>query len=201
MSDEEPRDPSSLSLAVRDALVDRLLADLGAPGLAAAVDAALRDLAALDGDGGDVAAPPDLPVLADDPAQRRRAREVLLGYRAALERVPRGVDVVTRLAQARVLFAAALYFEVHEVLEPAWREATGDARRILQGIIQAAVAWHHGARGRGAPALRKAEAASAKLTDAPDAWNGFPIAALRALLDEYRRAVERGALPTAPPGF
>ncbi|MFN8600882.1 MAG: DUF309 domain-containing protein [Candidatus Binatia bacterium] len=200
MSDAEPRDPSSLNLAVRDALVDRLLADLAAPGGAAAVGAALRDVAALDGDG-DVAAPPDLTVLAGDPAQRRRAREVLLSYRAALARVPRGEDLATRLAQARVLFAAALYFEVHEVLEPPWREATGEPRRILQGIIQAAVAWHHGARGRGAPALRKAEAASAKLTDAPDAWNGFPIAALRALLDEYRRAVERGALPTPPPGF
>ena len=199
MSAAEPPDPSSLNLAVRNALVDRLLADLAAPGGAAAVDAALRDVAALDG--GDVGAPPGLPVLAGDPAQRRRARDVLVRYRAALDRVPHGEDVVTRLAQARVLFAAALYFEVHEVLEPPWREATGEARRILQGIIQAAVAWHHGARGRGAPALRKAEAASAKLAGAPDVWNGFPVAALRALLDGYRSAVERGALPTPPRGL
>ncbi len=49
--------------------------------------------------------------------------------------------------------------------------------------------------------LRKAEAASAKLAGAPDVWNGFPVAALRALLDGYRSAVERGALPTPPRGL
>lgn len=196
MSDAELPDRSELALVVRDAFVRRLLADLVAPLDVSAVVAALRDVEALDA--GHVAAPADIAVLGDDPAQRRRARAVLERYRAVLEQAPRGEDLATRLAQAHVLFAAALPFEVHEVLEPAWRAASGDRRRFLQGIIQAAVAWHHGARGRAAPALRVAEAAAAKLSDAPSTWNGFPVGTLRALLDDYRSALARGAAPTPP---
>ena len=43
------------------------------------------------------------------------------------------------LAQAGVLFAAGLYFEVHEILEPHWMRAEGVTRDTLQGLIQAAV--------------------------------------------------------------
>ena len=125
MSDAEPTEPSELTLAVRDALVRRLLADLVAPCDASAVGAALREVRALDDR--DLAVPADIAALRDDPAQRRRARAILERYRVALEHAPRGDDLATRLAQATVLFAAALHFEVHEVLEPAWRDATGDA--------------------------------------------------------------------------
>ena len=88
---------------------------------------------------------------------------------------------------------------MHEVLEPAWRDAAGAERLFLQGIIQAAVAWHHGERGRGAPALRAASAACVKLAGAPASWCGFPVEALRALLEGYRRAVAGGAPPDPPP--
>lgn len=59
------------------------------------------------------------------------------------------------LDAARALFDAHLYFEVHELLEPHWRDARGADRETLQGLIQAAVGYQHLANGNlaGARAL------------------------------------------------
>jgi hypothetical protein len=61
----------------------------------------------------------------------------------------------TALDQAAALFAAGLYFEVHEILEPHWMRAEGAARQALQGLIQVAVGYQHLANGNlgGAGAL------------------------------------------------
>jgi hypothetical protein len=87
----------------------------------------------------------------------------LLGARArsawrALERRPLrppAVSLAETLDDAGVLWGARLYFEVHELLEPCWREATGATREALQGLIQAAVGYQHLANGNlpGARAL------------------------------------------------
>src|SRR5262249_8759560 len=52
-------------------------------------------------------------------------------------------------------FDAHLYFEVHELLEPFWRDAGGGEREALQGLIQIAVGYQHLANGNlaGARAL------------------------------------------------
>jgi hypothetical protein len=47
------------------------------------------------------------------------------------------------LAEAAILFDAGLYFEVHELLEGHWRRTTDPQRRVIQGLIQIAVAFHH----------------------------------------------------------
>jgi hypothetical protein len=59
------------------------------------------------------------------------------------------------IRHAIVLWNEQLFFEVHEVLEEVWRNATGDTRTALQGLIQIAVAFHHLAYGnrRGARTL------------------------------------------------
>jgi Domain of unknown function (DUF309) len=59
------------------------------------------------------------------------------------------------LDAAAALFGAHLYFEVHELLEPHWRDARGADRETLQGLIQAAVGYQHLANGNvaGARAL------------------------------------------------
>jgi hypothetical protein len=66
----------------------------------------------------------------------------------------------TALDDAALLFDAGLYFEVHELLEPHWQEASGEARETLQGLIQIAVGYQHLANGniRGAHALLAAGA-------------------------------------------
>src|SRR5262249_51624429 len=94
------------------------------------------------------------------PAWDGEARRRIETYRAVAESAPTGAALGAALTQARALFAAGLFFEVHEVLEPIWKASAGTERRILQGVIQAAVARHHLARGRpqSAPTLARSPA-------------------------------------------
>jgi hypothetical protein len=82
--------------------------------------------------------------LADRPAWRIRSRTDALDAAAAL-------------------FGAHLYFEVHELLEPHWRDARGDDRETLQGLIQAAVGYQHLANGNLAGARALLEEGRARL--------------------------------------
>ncbi len=64
----------------------------------------------------------------------------------ALRRVPAFPDdesLHRLLGRAALLADAGLYFEVHELLEPAWMRAPDPKRVALQALIQIAVALHH----------------------------------------------------------
>jgi hypothetical protein len=93
----------------------------------------------------------------DAPADARLVRERAASATVALAgRASRRIDSrADLLAAAAQLFDAHLYFEVHELLEPAWRDARGDDREALQGLIQVAVGYQHLANGNlaGAQAL------------------------------------------------
>jgi hypothetical protein len=133
-------------LRVRNRLAEIILAALED-------DGARGELAAL----GEADAPAPGWLEPDDrgcrPLIQRRALSAAaaLAPRAAVPLRSRG-DV---LAAAAALFDAHLYFEVHELLEPAWREAEGGEREALQGLIQVAVGYQHLANGNfaGARAL------------------------------------------------
>lgn len=104
-----------------------------------------------------------------------------------------------RVRQALSLIAAGLFFEAHERLEPAWRAAQGDERRVLQGIIQAAAFWHHAHRG-GPPAgaSRLAAKALARLSGGKAALAGVELSPLiRALLD-WQTWLQDGAVGVPP---
>jgi hypothetical protein len=58
-----------------------------------------------------------------------------------------GRDLGEDLEASAALFDAALFFETHEVLEPHWRQASGQVREIIQGLIQIAVGYEHWAHG------------------------------------------------------
>ena len=64
-------------------------------------------------------------------------------------------DLGRALDDAALLFDAGLFFEVHELLEPHWLQASGEERQALQGLIQIAVGYQHLANGniRGARSL------------------------------------------------
>jgi predicted metal-dependent hydrolase len=47
------------------------------------------------------------------------------------------------LSEAASLFNRKLYFECHELLEDAWREALGEDKQFLQGLIMLSVAMYH----------------------------------------------------------
>lgn len=178
-----------LPRALRARVVDALIEDLLRPAHERGAVARLRT------ELGHVDVSSDSATTSD----RVTALQRLDAYAAALAEAPCGGDgVPSRLAQAVVLFRHALYFEVHELLEPAWRDATGDDRTLLQGIIQAAVSWHHASGGRASPALRSGASALAKLGAAPASWSGFPIARLRAALRAQQELVRAGERPPPP---
>ena len=109
----------------------------------------------------DLAAAPTVPPGWLNEEEARHTPALLARARAAarvFERRPVALHPLScdeTLDVAAALFDAALYFEVHEILEPWWRDATGAAREALQGLIQIAVGYQHFANGNlsGAKAL------------------------------------------------
>jgi len=142
-------------LRVRNHLAEIILTALEKP-------EARRELLAL----GELDAPPPDGLSAGDLDCRPLVRQRALSAAAALAARPAGrldsrADV---LDAAAALVDAHLYFEVHELLEPFWRDAEGGEREALQGLIQVAVGYQHLANGN--------------------------LAGARALLDEGRRRLD-----------
>ncbi|WP_243027929.1 DUF309 domain-containing protein [Thermus albus] len=75
------------------------------------------------------------------------------------------------LSQAWHLFQEGRYFEAHEALEEVWREARGEERRFLQGLILLAAALHQAEKGRGG--LRNLRKAEGKLQGLPSPYLGL----------------------------
>jgi len=86
-------------------------------------------------------------VARDVGAVRERAARFVVALAAAraacgiADHSPPSLDWTLRAAAA--LFNARLFFEVHELLEGAWKPAGGSLRTFLQGLIQIAVGFHH----------------------------------------------------------
>jgi Domain of unknown function (DUF309) len=178
----------TLPLRARNRLAETILHALHDP-------AARRRLQALaDGDiGGDWldAASPDgmtLLRLRAQGAMEALARLALASPEPALAET---------LEQAAALFDAGLGFEVHELLEPHWIRASGEARSALQGLIQIAVGYQHLANGNlvggrallqeGSDRIRERRLAGVDLD---------PFA--RAVADTVPRVVEAAADVTCP---
>jgi len=136
----------TLPLVVRNRLAETILA--------ACHDAAARRTLACLAESGDV----------DSwlgPEERRHASALLARARRATvalaARPPSSPEagLAEALETAAILFDAGLHFEVHELLEPWWARAEGEARDALQGFIQVAIGYQHLANGNlaGARAL------------------------------------------------
>jgi predicted metal-dependent hydrolase len=67
------------------------------------------------------------------------------------------------------LFNCGRFFDCHEALEEVWLELSGERKKFLQGLIQAAVALHHLRNGNRVGAERLLAAAVEKLSlDSPE---------------------------------
>jgi hypothetical protein len=167
-------------------------------------DLALRDrvaaviVRALDGPAGLAALrrfdpPGDVPAM-ERVAMRERLRRGLdvaigasdaqLAARAPLERA---------LAQAALLFRAGLFFEVHEVLEAAWRELVGGPRVAVQGLIQIAVGFHHLAHDNPRGAVSLFASGRTNLESDASAPLGVAVETLLAGLRAWEAAAAAGA--------
>ena len=89
------------------------------------------------------------------------------------------------------LFNAGEYFEAHEALELAWREETGQVRRLYQGILETAVTYLRIQRGNYVGAGKVYDRSRKWLRDWPDVCCGVNVGKLRADLDQVIAEVQR----------
>lgn len=95
------------------------------------------------------------------------------------------------------LFNEGDYWECHEVLEPAWLEATGTEKHFLGGMILLAAALHK-ARHMDSPrgGRRNFAKSLAKLALVDDGYNGVDVRELEAIVhDALRRPDSRPQIP------
>ena len=102
------------------------------------------------------------------------------------ERLTRGIDLLN----------TQNFYQAHEVLEDVWRESRGPERKLLQAVIQAAVALHHHSRGNAVGARSLLTRAGRNLEGYPQTFAGMEISKLRASLSECNHALANGlAIP------
>jgi len=76
---------------------------------------------------------------------------------------------------AKDLFNEERFWEVHEVLENIWRNAKGDDKKILHGIILLAAAFVHYQKGRKEISLSILKRAYDELNNYNQNYNGFDL--------------------------
>lgn len=81
------------------------------------------------------------------------------------------------------------FFECHEILEEAWREASFCHKKFLQGLIQIAVAFHHLRKNNIAGTKRLLSEGLAKLIPFAPRYEGVNISAFAELLEAVKIAV------------
>jgi putative PIN family toxin of toxin-antitoxin system len=89
------------------------------------------------------------------------------------------------------LFNEGKYFEAHEALEAVWRAETGRIRELYQGILQAAVVYHHILRGNYAGAVKVYGSCMKWLNAWPESCRGVNVGQLRADLEQVIAEVQR----------
>lgn len=88
------------------------------------------------------------------------------------------------------LLCAGSWFEAHEVLEIPWKDAVGDQRLFLQGLIQGAVSLEHLRRRSPRSALGQWDKARAKLTRIAADHGGLDLAGWIVAMDRFYARIE-----------
>ncbi|MBZ5567491.1 MAG: DUF309 domain-containing protein [Acidobacteriia bacterium] len=90
------------------------------------------------------------------------------------------------------LFNTGQYFDAHEVWEDVWRAAPAEEKKLLQGMIQIAVALHHQSRGNPAGARSLLARAQRNLSPYPESYAGLNLAAVRQEITACQQALAAG---------
>jgi uncharacterized protein len=88
------------------------------------------------------------------------------------------------------LFNTKEFFDCHDVWEELWHDERGEARRFLQGMIQAAVGCYHLSNGNTTGAISQYTKSLDKLSEYRADYHGIALGKLR---DELTRCLA-GAL-------
>ncbi len=95
------------------------------------------------------------------------------------------------------LFNEERFYECHDAIEDIWLRESSDQRSFLQGLIQAAVAFHHYQEGKWGAARSMLRLSIEKLEDSPDRFRGVAVAPLRAELTRWKSTLD-SILPDGP---
>ena len=93
------------------------------------------------------------------------------------------------IEEARDYFNAERYWECHEALEPVWRPARGQEKKLVQAIILVCAALVHVQRGEGDVALGIYRRALPQIEWGENAYHGIKVQALRR---EVERSISKG---------
>ena len=94
---------------------------------------------------------------------------------------------------------AGRYFEAHEELEAAWREAASEERDFFQGLVHVTVAWYQAGRGRPVATSRQLEKAARRLAPFAPEHRGVDVAEVLMQVEAAQTQVARGSLDLEPP--
>ena len=97
------------------------------------------------------------------------------------------------------LIRRGLYFEAHEALELAWRDAPTEERDFFQGLVHVAVAWYQAGRGNRVGCERQLEKATRRLAPYAPAHEGVDVASVLEQVARARAVVAGGSLQLEPP--
>lgn len=95
------------------------------------------------------------------------------------------------------LFNQGHFYECHDVLEDIWLQESSDRQPFLQGLIQAAVSFHHYRHGKLGAARSMLRLALEKLSQYPDQNEGLDLGRLRRELEDWRRFLDQAVRPAA----
>jgi predicted metal-dependent hydrolase len=106
------------------------------------------------------------------------------------------LDRETELAleRGRALYNAARYYDAHEAWEEAWLREEGEARRLLQGLIQVAAGYFKAfAQGKPSGSARLLAAGLEKLAPIPEGFAALSLDPFRERVALCLAEVERWA--------
>lgn len=95
------------------------------------------------------------------------------------------------------LFNSGDFFQAHEVWEEIWMDETEPEKTFLQGLIQAAAAFHHYERGNLAGAEALLASSATKLSRSPTRHRGIAVELLLADVIWWARTLGDGKDPGA----
>jgi uncharacterized protein len=101
--------------------------------------------------------------------------------------------------QGIAAFNRAEFFDAHELLEDIWRAAPQQNKKFLQGLIQAAVAFHHYSMGNRIGMRSVLERAIKNLSEPAGSFGTIQLMPLLQSLDQWREALDnKTPVPSLP---
>lgn len=108
-------------------------------------------------------------------------------------------DLQRQLKAGIQLFNTRQFYDCHDVIEEVWLQESSDRQLFLQGLIQAAVAFHHYESDHWGAARTMFGMALKKLSSYPDDYAGFELGRLKSALRNWKseldNALERDVRP------